>query len=108
MSKYQIADASARPRPPERQLLASVLGRALMDLSSMDDNERQSALDWIKDLSNDAPFSVQWVLRHLDMSPALPILVKMAHQEYGETIQHYGKEFTRERRHWRERVFKLS
>ncbi len=65
--------------PPEKQLLAAMLQRAITDLTlprfDVLDIWRQDAILWIHDLS-DAPFSYIWLCEQLDLDPKV-LLVKV-------------------------------
>lgn len=94
------------PSYAERQLIASVLTRALMDLSGPNQREREDAFDWIWSEERTA-FTFIWVCESIGLN-AKELLREMCEQEYTMSIRHYDDKLQTERRPWRERVFQLS
>lgn len=109
MAHYQIE----APPPafvggvPERQLLASVLGRALMDLCAWDTEERRAALEWLQD-DTDRAFSFVWVTRHLGLAECIPLIREKAEQEFSQSTEYYDGQLQAERRPRGTRIFDLS
>lgn len=81
--------------------------RALMDLSSRWEEEREAALEWINCNAVKA-FSFLWVVRMLDLEVSSQEIRHKARQEYDESLDYYGYQLKTEGRPWRERVFELS
>lgn len=109
MSHYQIEapPATFAGGPPERQLLASVLGRALMDLCAWNAEERAAALEWLSD-DSDRIFSFVWITRQLGLCECIPLIREKAEQEYLQSREYYEAQLQAERRPRRERIFDLS
>lgn len=60
---------------PERNLLASLLERAVFDLKSRDVHESNGAYNWL--ISKDTGFwSCIWILNELEIPAAFPLLVE--------------------------------
>lgn len=91
---------------PERDLIASVLSRALMDLSSRWEDERKEALDWIEDSSVRA-MSFLWVVKALGLEVSSEEIRTKARKEYHDSVDYYEHQFKTEGRPWRTRIFQL-
>lgn len=109
MAHYQIEapPPTFAGGPPERQLLASVLGRALMDLCAWDVQERAAALEWLND-DVDCTFSFVWITRQLGLSECIPLIREKAEQEFTQSMEYYEGQLQAERRPRRTRIFDLS
>ena len=109
MSHYQIEAPPPKfaGGPPERQLLASVLGRALMDLCAWETEERNSARAWLND-DEESEFSFIWIARQLGLIDCVELIREKAEQEFIESMAYYGGQLQAERRPRGTRVFDLS
>lgn len=109
MSHYQVevSDSFWGDRTPERQLLASVLGRALMDLSAWDIETRAAALEWLND-GSERVFSFLWIAKQLDISECVASIREKSEQEFMQSMEYYDGKFPAEGRPRRERIFDLS
>ena len=70
---YTLMDGPQLTGTPERRLLLAVLERAILDLVGNDEQEVQTAKDWLfGDTEPHTPteFSFAWVCQQLDLDPS--------------------------------------
>lgn len=104
--RKRMESNEAHPVYPERQLVASVLSRAIMDLASADKQEREGAFWWIQ-CDDDGPFSFRWACEVLFLD-SVELIRELSVLEHAQSLKYYNDELKTERRPWRERVFQLS
>lgn len=62
---------------PHRNMLAAILGRAILDLEDSDHVVRRDAIKWFLKPQSELkpkPFTFQWVCLHLDLEPQTLLL----------------------------------
>ncbi|MBL7661591.1 hypothetical protein JNK13_02450 [bacterium] len=70
MELAQITEEYNQQLTPEKHLLVALLQRAILDLVSPHEEDRDEAKDWVLSTnSEDVPFSFKWTCSELGLNP---------------------------------------